>query len=48
MTKKTEYVYICNSEDCQELHESETANCDSCNSDTRKVHRGDMDMDDCI
>ena len=42
----TEYVYICNNNDCQELHEEQTDNCHSCPGDTREVHRGDMQMDE--
>jgi hypothetical protein len=40
----SQYVYICNNDDCQEVHESQTDNCDSCNSDTREVHKGDIGL----
>lgn len=45
MNRPSEYVYICNDDDCQELHEDQTDYCDSCPSDTREVHRGDMQME---
>lgn len=46
MNESEEYVYICNNGDCEEIHESHTTKCDSCNSDTRAVHRSDIDMMD--
>lgn len=46
MNESEEYVYICNNGDCEEIHESYTTSCDSCNSDTRAVHRSDIDMMD--
>jgi RNA polymerase subunit RPABC4/transcription elongation factor Spt4 len=41
-----EYVYVCNNQDCEELHEDQTEICQSCSSTTREVHKSDMQMED--
>ena len=41
----SQYVYICNNDDCEEMFEDETMHCYKCGANTREVHKGDMGMD---
>ncbi|GAB6549057.1 hypothetical protein bcgnr5378_08230 [Bacillus cereus] len=41
--EQDQYVYLCN--ECQNIHEDVTDICEICPGTTRKLHRGELQMD---